>query len=128
MNSRHLSPVLGPEQGRLCLVVVVPALLRTDRQPQTELRAPGERGEHLLLGAGGDAQVRQVRAQHQGVEDLESIQRGVVPTSLALLHIGLEVDVSDSQGDSLEEASVSLDFVGAFYWSLSIFVDQSVSG
>ena len=65
--------------------------------------------------------------QLQGIEYLESVQGGIVPTPLALLHNGFEINVADSQCDSFEESRVRLDFVIAFYRSLSIFVDQSIS-
>ena len=94
---QELLPVLGPEQWCLGLVVILPALLSIDGQPETELRPLGEGGEHLLLGAGREARGGQVRAQHQGVENLQPVQGWVVPTPLALLHIRLEVDVPDSQ-------------------------------
>ena len=121
------SPVLSPEQRGLGLVIILPGELRIDRQPEGQLWPLGEGGEHLLLGAGGVAGVGEVGAKHQGIEDLESVQRGIVPTSLTLLHIGFEINVADCQSNSFEESCVRLDFVIAFDRSLSIFVDQSIS-
>ena len=123
----HLSPILSPEQWGLGLVVILPGELRTDCQPEDELRPLGHRGEHLLLGAARVARGGEVGAQHQGIQNLESVQARIVPAPLAFLHIGLEIDVSHCQGDSLEESGVRLDFVVAFNRLLSIFEDQSIS-
>ena len=89
--------VLGPEQRLLDLVVILTGKLCVDRQPQGEFFSLGEGGVDLILRAAGKTGLSEIRAHHQGIENLHPVHGWVGPTPFAFLDIGFKIDVSNNQ-------------------------------